>query len=196
MEQAHERRPAFSEHDAPLAQTVSAAVMHEGPVRLRVSVQCLVLCLEWSKTLTALRSHTCHTNQSLLLTLKESRCVLKNKDQETLISFFHSCYCPGLANYLCRRPHRSRSEKWQPTLLFPFSPSSLTNKLKVESVGHMCLYQSKSFVLHFHCSGKNKTHVHARAMKPKLCMLGDFTRKLNALMFALKTVIGQYKDEL
>ena len=47
-----------------------------------------------------------------------------------------------------------------------------------------------SFVQRFHCSNKNKIC----AVKYKLCTFGDSTYALNALIFAFKPCIVQYKE--
>lgn len=44
---------------------------------------------------------------------------------------------------------------------------------------------------YFHCSDKNKMHMHAQAMKYKLCDFGDSTCKLNAVIFVFETGIPQ-----
>ena len=48
---------------------------------------------------------------------------------------------------------------------------------------------------HFHHSGKNEIHMHAWAMKRKLCNFDGFMYELNALLFAFKTSIALCKDE-
>lgn len=48
---------------------------------------------------------------------------------------------------------------------------------------------------HLHCPGKNKIHMHIQAIIYRLCHFGDYIYKLNALIFAIKTVILPYKDK-
>lgn len=70
----------------------------------------------------------------------------------------------------------------------------------MDSVGTHRQRQNKigrfSSVQCFYCSGKNGIHMHAPAMKYKLGNFSGSVWKLNALVFAFKTGIVEYKDGL
>ena len=79
--------------------------------------------------------------------------------------------------------------------LFPSSFSSFIRKLKAEKAGRMC-YVSRNetktaelgLLPHFHCSGKNITHICVQAKKCELCSFSDPTYKLNVLIVAVGVV--------
>lgn len=47
----------------------------------------------------------------------------------------------------------------------------------------------------FHCSGKNEIHKHLQSTKYELDLFNDSAYKLNALIFAFKVDILQYKNK-
>lgn len=52
-----------------------------------------------------------------------------------------------------------------------------------------------AFARCFHCSGKNKIHMHVQGTKYELCNFSDPVYVFKALTFAFKTGTAQYKDE-
>lgn len=84
---------------------------------------------------------------------------------------------------------------------FPFSPSLLFRKLKVEGWWSEHISRSEiettELVLcsSFHYSGKNELHKHLQSTKYELDLFNDSAYKLNALILAFKVDILQYKNK-
>lgn len=70
---------------------------------------------------TVSKHNTFHANQNLLLTLKGSKSVLRNKDQDTLLYFFHAHYWPVLAKTYAEDHTEEERTRGQPTI--PPDPS-------------------------------------------------------------------------
>lgn len=93
--------------------------------------------------LTVVGGHAFHLNQNLLLTGKEDNGVLRNMNDQETLSSFPLMLLPSVSQSLVpkMRTLKEREKIGQPLVLFYFSPSLLISKLKVESVGGLCMYQ-------------------------------------------------------
>lgn len=131
--------------------------------------------------------------------MKKGNCVLKNvNDKKLYCTIFYSCYLPVLANYYSENDERRKRKErdTESSLNFQLFVTHEKGRALVE---RECIKKQNKrsgvrFV-HFHFSGKNEIHMHVLVMKFELDNFGDFTHDLNALIFAFKIGIVQYKDE-